>query len=144
MVKDLENQVDKLNNQARFVQMIIDEELVVSKRKKADIVTELRSLKFRPFPKVSKAKEAGEAIAAVEDDEEEGQQSDYDYLLGMPIWSLTQEKVRHISVLHFSIVPAASTYTTSRSRSYGRSAMGKKRNSKFSSRSLLLSYGTTI
>lgn len=95
MVKDLENQVDKLNNQARFVQMIIDEELVVSKRKKADIVTELRSLKFRPFPKVSKAKEAGEDIVAAQDDEEEGQQSDYDYLLGMPIWSLTQEKVRH-------------------------------------------------
>ncbi|KAF8319936.1 type II DNA topoisomerase [Clavulina sp. PMI_390] len=96
MVKNLEDQVDKLNNQARFVQMIIDEELVVSKRKKADIVAELRSLKFRPFPKVSKAKEAGEEIAAQEDEDAEesaGGLSDYDYLLGMAIWSLTQEKV---------------------------------------------------
>lgn len=92
MVKELEDQVDRLNNQARFVQMIIDEELVVSKRKKADIVAELRSLKFRPFPRVSKAREAGEEIEARED-EEEGQLSDYDYLLGMAIWSLTQEKV---------------------------------------------------
>jgi len=49
---------------ARFVQMIIDRELVVSKRKKADIVAELRSLKFRPFPRVSEAREAGEEIEA--------------------------------------------------------------------------------
>ena len=104
MVKNLEDQVDKLNNQARFVQMIIDEELVVSKRKKADIVAELRSLKFRPFPKVSKAKEAGEEIAAQEDEDAEsaGGLSDYDYLLGMAIWSLTQEKVR-FSVPRFII-----------------------------------------
>lgn len=94
MMEQLERDVDKLNNQARFVQMIIDGELVVSKRKKVDIVAELRSLKFRPFPKVSKAKEAGEEIDALEDEEDEGALSDFDYLLGMPIWALTQEKVR--------------------------------------------------
>ena len=80
--------------------MIVNKELVVSNRKKADIMDELRQKKFRPFPKVAKAKAAGETEDAEEgtNDEAEattgGASTDYDYLLGMPIWSLTKEKVR--------------------------------------------------
>ena len=80
--------------------MIISKELVVSNRKKADIVEDLRQKKFRPFPKVAKAKSAGEtedAEGGANDDAEEsasGTSTDYDYLLGMAIWSLTKEKVR--------------------------------------------------
>lgn len=101
MANELQLQFEKLSNQARFVKMIIEKELVVSNRKKADIMAELRKLKFRPFPKVSKAKAAGEKEDVVNPDEdEEGAaedvpgSTDYDYLLGMPIWSLTKEKVR--------------------------------------------------
>jgi DNA topoisomerase-2 len=101
MANELQLQFEKLSNQARFVKMIIDKELVVSNRKKADIMTELRKLKFRPFPKVTKAKAAGETeeIVNQEDEDEEPAvgdapgTTDYDYLLGMPIWSLTKEKV---------------------------------------------------
>jgi len=83
------------------VKMIVDKELVVSNRKKTAIVEELRQKNFRPFPKVSKAKAAGENEDAEEEAGEEATQSgttsstssDYDYLLGMPIWSLTTEKV---------------------------------------------------
>lgn len=76
--------------------MIIKKELVVSNKKKADLCAELRKLEFRPFPKVRKAKEAGEEEHAQDDEEEQpvGASSDYDYLLGMAIWSLTREKVR--------------------------------------------------
>jgi DNA topoisomerase-2 len=76
--------------------MIVDKELVVSNRKKVDIVAELRELQFKPFPKVAKAKAAGETEDVVEEGEEpenEGTDADYDYLLGMAIWSLTKEKV---------------------------------------------------
>ncbi len=81
--------------------MIVDKELVVSNRRKADIVAELRKRQFRPFPKVVKAKAAGETEEVVEEDEDDsgnGDSStekitDYDYLLGMAIWSLTKEKV---------------------------------------------------
>lgn len=73
--------------------MIVDKQLSVSNRKKADIVVELRKKEFRPFPKVSKAQASGETEEVVEDEEEQGSDSDYDYLLGMPIWSLTKEKV---------------------------------------------------
>jgi DNA topoisomerase II len=98
MANELQMQFEKLSNQARFVRLIISKELSVSNRKKADIVSELRAKGFRPFKKVSKAKAAGETADVVDADEEEEEQatgadSDYDYLLGMAIWSLTKEKV---------------------------------------------------
>ena len=78
--------------------MIVNKELVVSNRKKADIIDELRQKKFRPFPKAAKAKAAGETEDVEDNDEAEeaasGTSTDYDYLLGMAIWSLTKEKVR--------------------------------------------------
>jgi DNA topoisomerase-2 len=70
--------------------MVITRELVVSNKKKVDIVAELRDLKFRPFPKGKKSDV--EAEPSMEEDDE-GLASDYDYLLGMAIWSLTAEKV---------------------------------------------------
>ncbi|KAF8641179.1 hypothetical protein AX17_000814 [Amanita inopinata Kibby_2008] len=97
LAEELQNALDRLSNQARFVQMIIDKELVVSNRKKADIVAELRKLKFRPFPKSASTKtDDGEENAEEDEDQgEPGSGSDFDYLLGMAIWSLTREKVRH-------------------------------------------------
>jgi DNA topoisomerase II len=81
--------------------MIIDGALVVSKKKKDVLVAELRRLNFRPFPKKSDARKAGEIEDIVmgdaaddsADEGVEGGAKDYDYLLGMPIWSLTQERV---------------------------------------------------
>ncbi|KAA1475411.1 type II DNA topoisomerase [Dentipellis sp. KUC8613] len=101
LANELQNHFEKLSNQARFVQMIVDRKLVVSNRKKADIVAELRKNDFRPFPKVSKAKAAGETEDVVDADPEEeeattGASSDYDYLLGMAIWSLTREKIEKL------------------------------------------------
>ena len=95
MANELQLAFEKLTNQARFVQMIVDKDLTVSNRKKIDIVNELRKKKFWPFPKVLKARAAGETEEVAEEEQEEGAgESDYDYLLGMPIWSLTKEKVR--------------------------------------------------
>lgn len=102
LANDLQSQVDKLSNQARFVQMIITRELVVSNRKKADVVAELRKKEFKPIPKVAKKKAVGDIEEEVDEDEEEeeveagnGQNvnsTDFDYLLGMAIYSLTKEK----------------------------------------------------
>ncbi|ORY32816.1 DNA topoisomerase [Naematelia encephala] len=95
LADELNKQFERLSNQARFVQMVIDRTLVVSKKKKADLVAELRELNFRPFPKNKKAKDEGETEPALEE-EDEGLASDYDYLLGMAIWSLTAEKVQQL------------------------------------------------
>jgi DNA topoisomerase-2 len=89
---------EKLTNQARFIKMIVDKELVISNRKRVDIIADLRKHKFRAFPKIKKAKEAGEEEDALEQEQEQDEGTsngnDYDYLLGMAIASLTKEKVR--------------------------------------------------
>jgi DNA topoisomerase-2 len=92
MVDELTKQYERISNQARFVQMIVAKELTVSGKKKAILETELRNLKFKPYPKTTKAREDGEDADVLE--EEEGQAGDFDYLLGMAIWSLTNERVR--------------------------------------------------
>ena len=83
MQKDL----DKLNNQARFVQMIIDNKLTISKKKKSVLMLELKKLGFKAFAKVDDAKKAGETQQAAEDSDGEEDAAigsrDYDYLLGV-------------------------------------------------------------
>jgi DNA topoisomerase-2 len=100
----MQKSLDKLSNQARFVKMIIDGKLVVSKKKKQALVEELKKLGFKQFPKGSDAAKAGEKEKTLEgkadDSEDESESvetrrdaSAYDYLLGMAIWSLTEERV---------------------------------------------------
>ena len=84
MQKDLE----KFTNQARFVQMIIDGKLVVSKKKKMALVQELKEKNFKPFPKVADAIKEGELAPIADNDEEEEENVEigaaaYDYLLGV-------------------------------------------------------------
>lgn len=98
MVEELSVHHDRLSNQARFIQLIISKELVINNRKRAVVVADLRAREFRPFPKIVKvhlavevndeAEDADDALAAVNAD------SDYDYLMGMSLYSLTAEKVR--------------------------------------------------
>lgn len=116
MANEIQTAFEKLTNQARFIQMIVDKQLVVSNRKKAEIVVDLRKHEFRPFAKVSAAKKAGETEPALEEDEEDEEDdinvdaskskgkggndaADYDYLLGMPIWSLTKEKIAKLKAM---------------------------------------------
>lgn len=104
LVSELELVHDRLSNQARFIQCIIKKEIVLSNRKRAEIVAELRKKDFRPFPKVAKAHIA----AAVDEngqeeedpDAEAGADSDYDYLLSMSLSSLTAEKVSQYTISH--------------------------------------------
>ncbi|KAK5125991.1 DNA topoisomerase 2 [Meristemomyces frigidus] len=104
MLSEMQKELERMTNQARFVQMIIDGKLTVSKKKKSVLVTELQKLGFTRFPKVADAKKEGEFEAVVEDDNADDADdvdtaagaSDYDYLLGMAIWSLTQERVEKL------------------------------------------------
>jgi len=89
LLRELERELDKLNNQANFIRMIVDGKLIISKKKKAVLVQELRSKNFKPIPKVSDARKEGEFEPALQDEdaedpaqEKEGA-SDYDYLLGV-------------------------------------------------------------
>lgn len=77
-----------MTNQARFIQMIITGELIVSRKKKADLVAELKKKGFKQFPKVKDATKEGEIEPTVDaeadaDDDVEAGASAYDYLLGV-------------------------------------------------------------
>jgi DNA topoisomerase II len=79
-------QLEKLKNQVRFVQMIIKKELVVSGKKRAEIIRDLKSKGFKTFAKVAKANVQGDPEEPAEDVEEAEDTSDspdngYDYLL---------------------------------------------------------------
>ena len=78
----------KLKNQARFVTEIIDNKLIVSKKRKPVLVAELRKREYEAFPKVKDAKRAGETDDVIENDEEVAADEDtgardFDYLLGV-------------------------------------------------------------
>lgn len=83
--------------------MIIDGDLVISKKKKPALVAELKKHGFKAFPKVIDAVKAGEDAPVVEEEEDESGNDEtevlssaYDYLLGMPLWSLTHERVEKL------------------------------------------------
>lgn len=83
----MNTQLEKLTNQARFVQMIIDGKLVVAKKRKRDLVVELKEKNFKPFPKIIDATKDGEVEPAMEDRDEDEEvdasANAYDYLLGV-------------------------------------------------------------
>lgn len=90
MHKDLE----KWSNQARFVQMIVDGKLVVSKKKKVDLIAELKQKGFKAIPKVVDATKQGKLEPSSEREDEgddDGHISTdanvYDYLLGVSNFS---------------------------------------------------------
>jgi DNA topoisomerase II len=97
----MQRELDRFTNQARFIKMIIDRELIISKKKKAVLIAELKRLDFKPFAKVEDATKDGETAPVVEDDAEHDDDvalasSSYDYLLG--VCALTfKEHVHHLT-----------------------------------------------
>lgn len=76
----------KLQNQYRFIKEVIDGKVVVSRKKKAVLVEELRERNYEPFPKEdSRRQKAEDAENGEPDDDDEslGSARDYDYLLSV-------------------------------------------------------------
>lgn len=89
MLSELHRELEKFTNQARFVQMIIDGKLVVSKKKKLVLVQELKEKGFKAMPKKADAIKEGELAPFADNDEEEEEEdaqtgaAAYEYLLGV-------------------------------------------------------------
>ncbi|AAS53089.1 AER410Wp [Eremothecium gossypii ATCC 10895] len=121
MIERLQWQLEKLSFQVKFIKMIIDEELRVTKKARSVLMKELESLGFprvdaegKPhFEKIDEDLEEMDASDpeefAEELDEQGGEVADenvvvgplekfgtYEYLLGMKIWSLTKEKYERL------------------------------------------------
>lgn len=107
LVCSLTKDKEILSNKARFILMIVNEELEIRKKKKEVLLKELQKLKFTPMCELNaimKGKDNRKETKKKKDEDEDGdeneeaaaEKSDYDYLLGMNLWSLTQEKVDEI------------------------------------------------
>merc|ERR1719295_1526020 len=122
MLKSMEHSLMKITNQAKFVVMVINEELKVSNRKKLDVVRDLRDNGFDVWaPSKSDSNTLKNRAKSTEeaDDEEDGDEKGeskgkmevdgeggsndlkelakgYKYLLSMAISSLTKERVQQL------------------------------------------------
>ena len=87
----------RLDNKARFIMAVVEGKLVIAKRKKDEIIADLTRLKFTPLP--TKAANGTRKAEPTEDDDEESADTapvSFNYLLSMPLWSLTHEKVQQL------------------------------------------------
>mmetsp|Transcript_6300 Transcript_6300/g.15115 ORF Transcript_6300/g.15115 Transcript_6300/m.15115 type:complete len:1236 (-) Transcript_6300:176-3883(-) len=86
-VDRLKREKELLDAKVKFILLVVKGELKVSNRKRVELVEDLKARGFKTiqeiFPK-EKAEVPGEA------------KTGYDYLLGMPIWSLTYERVEEL------------------------------------------------
>ncbi|KAJ3035696.1 DNA topoisomerase 2 [Rhizophlyctis rosea] len=95
LLETLNNELIKCDNKVRFVTEIIKGELVVQNKKRAALLQELRARKYDPFFKNKVEQDEGDEGEEDSEDERAGGNG-YDYLLSMPIWNLTMEKVEKL------------------------------------------------
>ena len=98
----LEAEASKLSNQARFILEKCDGTIVIENKKKKDMIAELISREYESDPviawKLSQSRE--EVLEEIAEDAEDEaavltttiEKENFDYLLGMTLWSLTKEK----------------------------------------------------
>ena len=105
LLQNIKLDLKKHENKIRFIHCVVDNEIVVNNRKRADLFLELREKNFDPFPKKKKKAEPA-AVGATEEEENEEESpeaangvgpSDYEYLLSMAIGTLTLEKIQELN-----------------------------------------------
>ncbi len=107
LMAQLSEEVDRLSNRARFILAVINGTLIIGNRKKADLLAELHDAGYKGFAPTSADGAEDEAgNDGAEDPMTVGKAGTdislqtlsrrYHYLLSMPIWSLTMEKVTQL------------------------------------------------
>ena len=92
LIKRLTEEWDKLDNKVRFILAVVSGDLVVSNRKKTELLIELQRKGYKIF---SAGKNEAEEVSSDEVSDDVGR--GYDYLLSMKIWSLTLERVQSLT-----------------------------------------------
>lgn len=87
-----------LENQCKFLDMVCKNKLKVAKKKKSVLISELNSKKFQTMEKIQKIGLAirnkhGGTVEREESEEGDASAKGFDYILNMPIWSLTSERL---------------------------------------------------
>ena len=100
IISRIERDLLILDNKMRFIKEVIEKTLIVSGRKKNDLFADLRKKGYSPFPADPlKSRRDAEIVADIDEngvviaeDKDESSTRDYDYLLSLPIWSMTHER----------------------------------------------------
>ena len=98
LLRQAESELKRMRNKTRFILAVVDGELSIGRKKKSVLVEELETLGFDKMPKTQKvaaaaAQEAMDGENGENEDASEAVGASFDYLLSMPLWNLTQEKV---------------------------------------------------
>ena len=114
LVSLLQRELELISNKVKFLEMIINEKLTIQKKKKIVLMNELQSLKFTPMSVINRIVNGGnfemneESKAKDESEESDNDNTntnnslkpinskEYDYLLSMPLWNLTIEKIQKL------------------------------------------------
>jgi len=72
VIEKMEEDIKKLENRIRFIKAINSEELVIKDKKKSAIIKEMKNQEFNEID------------------------NSFDYLLNMPLWNLTSEKIKEL------------------------------------------------
>ena len=87
LVKNLQREQSMLSNKARFIEEVCSGNLVVSNRKKVELLNDLQS---RGYDLFNKANDRHDNASSDDEDEDSASVSDlskgYEYLLGMKLW----------------------------------------------------------
>eukprot|EP00736_Rhodelphis_marinus_P005637 Rmarinus@m.29818 len=89
----LEQELVRLSEKARFILYVVEGKIVVSNRKKTDLISDLESHGFKPISQTAQSKRDDEEGDDVTSSSTSSSKGSWDYLLSMPIWSLTKEKI---------------------------------------------------
>jgi len=118
IVRALERELIRLDNKVRFIMAVIENQIIIANRKRSELLDELHQRNFARLPAGNNAdREQRVSEAASGDGTPDGTSSDqvggngvhadhpkdatgYDYLLSMPLWSLTRERVQELQRQH--------------------------------------------
>ena len=78
LIGKIENELDLLKYKAMFIEFVIDEKIIIFKKKKNEIIQKLEELNF---PRLSNT----------------GEEKSYDYITSIPLFNLTEEKIEELN-----------------------------------------------
>merc|ERR1719296_187436 len=99
LLEKMSKELKVLENKARFVEEVCKGELVVSNRKRTELLADLKERGYDLFPKDEKknSDEENEDDESAEESTSDAELAKgYEYLLGMKIWSLTFERAEEL------------------------------------------------
>ncbi|AFZ79356.1 DNA topoisomerase II, putative [Theileria equi strain WA] len=93
LIKQLQIEQQILSNQVRFIDLVITNKIVLFKKSRNQLVSELKALNFDPYSAFS-----GDVVLnAASQSDPSTTRSDYNYLLSLPLWSLTLEHIKKLN-----------------------------------------------